>query len=351
LFNCGDTGADLSALMGAVLQGLPHAALIITPDSKVALANTHASTLFGPALLGRHYAIALRHPDLLDAVSQALNNDAAAQLRLTLRQGDAEGSYAITLSPLPIGTMILFEDITPQDQTEQMRRDFVANVSHELRTPLTALQGFIETLQGPAQNDTAARMRFLSIMATEAERMNRLVADLLQLSRVEAQERLRPNTEIDLAATIGRAVDGLRPLAEGAKVALVCAGIDTPKRLLADADQIMQVLVNLVENAIKYGSVAGGQVSVTLTETITLRGPAYCLWVQDQGQGIAPEHIPRLTERFYRVDSHRSRAQGGTGLGLAIVKHIVSRHRGKLTIESTPGQGSRFSVFLPLSTQ
>jgi two-component system, OmpR family, phosphate regulon sensor histidine kinase PhoR len=348
LFNWGDTGADTSAVIAALLQGLPHAALIITPDSKVALANAQASALFGPALLGRHYAIALRHPDLLNAVAMSLNSDAASHLRLTLRQGDVEGGYAITLSPLPIGTLLLLEDITPQDQTEQMRRDFVANVSHELRTPLTALQGFIETLQGPAQNDAAARARFFAIMATEAERMNRLVVDLLHLSRVEAQERLRPQHEIDLAATIGRAVDGLRPLAQQAQVALVCTGLDAPKYLRADADQIMQVLVNLVENAIKYGSAPGGQVAVVLTETVTLRGPAYCLWVQDQGAGIAAEHIPRLTERFYRIDSHRSRAQGGTGLGLAIVKHIVSRHRGKLSIESTPGQGSRFSVFLPI---
>jgi two-component system phosphate regulon sensor histidine kinase PhoR len=336
-------------LVNAILHGVTHAAIIVASDSKVAYVNDAATALFGGTLLGRHYALSLRQPDVLDSVANALNNGTPSVLRQTLRQGDQEGSYAITISPLPMGALCLFEDTTPQEQTDQMRRDFVANVSHELRTPLTALQGFIETLRGPARDDAAARMRFLTIMADEAERMNRLVSDLLQLSRVEAQERLRPTSGIDLSAAIGRAVDGLRPLAEQAQVALVTEGFETPKLLQADGDQIMQVVVNLVENAIKYGSVAGGTVQVTLTETVTLRGPAYCFWVQDHGAGIAPEHIPRLTERFYRVDSHRSRAKGGTGLGLAIVKHIVSRHRGKMTIDSSPGQGSRFSVFLPIS--
>ncbi len=340
-------------LLSAVLAGIPHAAILIGRDAKVALANDLAQQLFGAALQGRHYGLSLRQPEVLEAVAGCLATGAPAALRLTMRQGDQEGSFAITISPVPNGAMCVFEDVSPQEQTDQMRRDFVANVSHELRTPLTALQGFIETLQGPARNDPAARTRFLDIMATEAERMNRLVTDLLQLSRVEAQERLRPDTEIDLVATITMAVDGLRPLAQRAEVLLESKGLETPRMLFADADQITQVVGNLVENAIKYGSVQGGRVEVGLTETVTLRGPAYCIWVQDFGQGIAEEHIPRLTERFYRVDSHRSRAQGGTGLGLAIVKHIVSRHRGKLSIESAggqgSGQGSRFSVFLPLS--
>lgn len=335
-------------LLQAVLAGFPHAALVISRDSKVSCANDLAKALFGSALLGRHFGLSLRQPDLLAAVAQCLMAQTPAKLRLALRQGDQEGNFAITLSPLPEAVMCLFEDVTPQEQTDVMRRDFVANVSHELRTPLTAIQGFIETLQGPARDDPAAQTRFLKTMATEAERMNRLVSDLLQLSRVEAQERLRPETEIDVAAAIGRAVDGLRPLADRANIQLHTMGFDTPRLLRADADQIMQVVVNLVENAIKYGSAEGGKVDIALTETVTLRGPAYCFSVQDYGAGISDEHIPRLTERFYRVDSHRSRAQGGTGLGLAIVKHIVSRHRGKLSVDSALGKGSRFSVFLPL---
>jgi two-component system phosphate regulon sensor histidine kinase PhoR len=348
LFIPTENGEVADDVLIAILDGFPHAALIVTRDSKVAHANLRAKTMFGIAHLGRHFGLSLRQPELLQAVSRCLSAAEPSDLRLTLRNGDNEGSFAITLAPLPIGAMCVFEDVSPQQQTDQMRRDFVANVSHELRTPLTALQGFIETLRGPARDDSAARTRFLETMATEAERMNRLVSDLLQLSRVEAEERLRPDTRIDLAATIGRAVDGLRPLAEKAAVGLTVSGLDAPRHLHGDSDQIMQVVVNLLENAIKYGSNSGGQVDVGLSETITARGPAYCFWVQDHGTGIAAEHIPRLTERFYRVDSHRSRAQGGTGLGLAIVKHIVARHRGKLKIESAPGAGSRFSVFLPI---
>lgn len=354
MFTSAGDSEENNALLEALLAGYPQAALIVGFDAKVLQVNARAGAMFGAALRGRHFGLSLRQPDLLTAVARILEaraSEAAGKinLRLMLRNGDEEGMFAITISPLPIGALCVFSDVSAEAQTDQMRRDFVANVSHELRTPLTALQGFIETLQGPARNDTPARERFLAIMATEAERMNRLVSDLLHLSHVEAQERLRPASEIDLAAAIGRAVDGLRPLADRAQVRLNKVGFDHPRMLRADADQIMQVVVNLVENAIKYGSVAGGKVDVTLSETVTLRGPAYCFWVQDYGAGIAPEHIPRLTERFYRVDSHRSRAQGGTGLGLAIVKHIVSRHRGKLTIESNAGRGSRFSVFLPIT--
>lgn len=345
-----DTPRDAAqTLLDAVLEGYPQAALIVGFDAKVLHANARAGAMFGAALLGRHFGLSLRQPELLMAVARTLEAALPAMLRISLRNGDEEGMFAITISPLPTGALCVFDDVSSAAQTDQMRRDFVANVSHELRTPLTALQGFIETLQGPARNDAPARERFLAIMATEADRMNRLVSDLLHLSHVEAQERLRPAHEIDLAAAIGRAVDGLRPLAERAEVQLLTSGFDHPRTLRADADQIMQVVVNLVENAIKYGSKAGGRVEITLSETVTLRGPAYCFWVQDFGAGIADEHIPRLTERFYRVDSHRSRAQGGTGLGLAIVKHIVSRHRGKLTIESKKGSGSRFSVFLPIT--
>ncbi len=348
MFNSTEKNALLEEFLPALLAGFPHASILVARDSKVAMANPTAVAIFGPALQGRHYGLTLRQPEVLEAVANCLYTGTGATLRLTMRPSDQEASFAITISPVPNGAICVFEDVSPQEQTDQMRRDFVANVSHELRTPLTALQGFIETLQGPARDDPLARARFLEIMATEAERMNRLVTDLLQLSRVEAQERLRPDTEIDLAETLALAVDSLRPLAQRAEVTLDIKGLDAPRNLFADADQIMQVVGNLVENAIKYGSVKGGRVEVGLTETVTLRGPAYCFWVQDSGSGIAEEHIPRLTERFYRVDSHRSRAQGGTGLGLAIVKHIVSRHRGKLSIESSKGQGSRFSVFLPL---
>ncbi len=339
---------DQISNISAMLAALPQAALLVAPDSKVLFANAPALDLFGTALMGRHYGISLRQPELLTAIDAALLRGTAASLRLDLRNGDREGSYAIRIAPLPLGAFCVFEDVSPQAQADQMRRDFVANVSHELRTPLTALQGFIETLLGPAKDDAIARTRFLTTMAAEAERMNRLVADLLNLSRVEAQERLRPATEIDLSATVHMAVDSLRPMANLANVSLTVDGAEGDVFLRADGDQITQVVVNLVENAIKYGSASGGKVTVALGRKSTPRGVMVSLSVQDQGVGIADEHIPRLTERFYRVDSHRSRQQGGTGLGLAIVKHIVSRHRGRLTIESRLGEGSKFAILFPL---
>ena len=227
-----------------------------------------------------------------------------------------------------------------------MRRDFVANVSHELRTPLTALSGFIETLGGAARDDAAARDRFLAIMAREAGRMNRLVQDLLHLSRVEAAERVRPTTRIDLQKVLATTLGSLRPLADDAGVRLEVEGETGPLPLLADQDQMIQVLSNLIENAVKYGG-AGGVVTLRLTRDALPGGPAIRVDVIDRGEGIDPVHLPRLTERFYRVDGHRSREKGGTGLGLAIVKHIVNRHRGRLRIDSTVGKGSVFSVLLP----
>jgi two-component system phosphate regulon sensor histidine kinase PhoR len=218
-----------------------------------------------------------------------------------------------------------------------------------LRTPLTALTGFIETLQGAAKDDPAARQRFLTIMEKEAGRMNRLVRDLLSLGRVEADERLRPAERVDVSAIVRSVIQWLRPVAEAAGVSVTLTGETGPLPLLADADQMTQVFSNLIENAIKYG---GGGKTVTISvmrveREPSLRGPAVRFDVIDQGEGIDAVHIPRLTERFYRVDAHRSREQGGTGLGLAIVKHIVNRHRGRFRIESEPGVGSRFSVILP----
>ena len=235
-----------------------------------------------------------------------------------------------------------------------VRRDFVANVSHELRTPLTALMGFIETLQGPARNDAAARDRFLAIMQREGNRMNRLIGDLLSLSRVEQEERRRPSECVDLAALIRLACATLAPTARAAGAALVRIGPTEAAEVAGDPDQIQQVLHNLIENAVKYGvrpgAEEGREVRVTLSHVPhepVLRGPGWAVEVADDGEGIEETHLPRLTERFYRVDTHRSREKGGTGLGLAIVKHIVARHRGRLKIDSAKGQGSRFTVILP----
>jgi two-component system phosphate regulon sensor histidine kinase PhoR len=232
-----------------------------------------------------------------------------------------------------------------------MRRDFVANVSHELRTPLTSIMGFIETLRGPASDDAAARNRFLQIMTTEARRMHRLIEDLLSLSRVENQERIRPKDTVALGPLVLEACDAIRPVADAAGVVIKTSLPDDAVEIIGAVDQLWQVLRNLLENAIKYGA-SGGQVTVTLgapTYDRDVLQNAVRISVADTGDGIAVHHIARLTERFYRVDNHRSREIGGTGLGLAITKHIITRHRGRLIVKSTLGQGSDFTVVLPVS--
>lgn len=329
-----------------VLSGLPLAALIVGQDQRILAANPAAEALLGRDLAGRHLSFRLRQPEILQAVALALSQGQAASVRQVVPGPSHEIVHRVTISPIARGAMCLFQDISDQEQAEAMRRDFVANVSHELRTPLTSLLGFIETLRGPARDDPAARERFLAIMAKEAGRMNRLVDDLLHLSRVEAQERQRPETRHDLAALTRSALAGLRPQAEAAGVRIATRGLETPLSILADPDQITQVVTNLAENAIKYGA-AGKHIEVSLTRETGPRGPLVRLEVTDHGEGIEPQHLPRLAERFYRIDGHRSREKGGTGLGLAIVKHIAHRHRGRLAIDSTPGRGSTFSVILP----
>lgn len=342
-----------SDLTATLIEGVPMPLVLIGRDERITAANAPARAIFGPAIAGRHYLMAMRQPPLLDAIEGALRHGQRVEARLGLTGPSAETVYRVTVSTVTGesqgGVLCAFEDITEQEQIGQMRRDFVANVSHELRTPLTALMGFIETLRGAARDDPAARDRFLSIMEREAGRMNRLVRDLLHLSRVEAEERVRPTERVDAAAMAVSVVTTLRPMAERMGVDLRLTGADAPAIVMADPDQMTQVLHNLVENALKYGG-GGKRVEVRLgreTREPSLRAPALRIEVQDWGDGIDPIHLPRLTERFYRVDSHRSREKGGTGLGLAIVKHIVNRHRGRFRIDSTPGKGSTFTVLLP----
>ena len=231
-----------------------------------------------------------------------------------------------------------------------MRVDFIANASHELRTPLASLLGFIETLQGPARNDERARGRFLGIMREQAQRMARLVDDLLSLSRVEQHLHLRPQAPVDLTLVLRHIVDTLSPLAHdhGVSLAVAAAG---PVVVCGNRDELMRVVENLIENAVKYGAheAVDHRVLIQVDRAPAGRaGMEGVLRVTDHGPGIAAEHLPRLTERFYRVDASASRAKGGTGLGLALVKHIVARHRGRLSIASTPGVSTTFTVFLPL---
>jgi two-component system phosphate regulon sensor histidine kinase PhoR len=225
-----------------------------------------------------------------------------------------------------------------------MRSDFVANASHELRTPLAAVSGFIETLQGPAKDDAQARERFLGIMSEQARRMRRLIDDLLSLSRAEMKAHLRPEQSVDLREVLARVTTTLGPLAAASRVDLRQTVPDAPLTVRGEGDELAQVFSNLIENAIKYG---GEDKAVTLV-CGTVPGPdgraLPSVTVTDEGPGIPPEHLPRLTERFYRVDVASSRSKQGTGLGLAIVKHILTRHRARLTIASPPGAGATFIV-------
>jgi two-component system phosphate regulon sensor histidine kinase PhoR len=347
--------------LGSFLAGLPFAALVIGPDDRIAGVNTAAREMLGHAIAGRHFLTALRQPDMLVAIEATMRDRAPRKTTYQTSESGREGTYNVHVAPVETGgtgetgdthgVLVCFEDMTEREQAAQMRRDFVANVSHELRTPLTALLGFIETLQGPARHDEAAIDRFLGIMQVEASRMERLVRDLLSLSRVEGEERMRPRAAINLSDVVGSVVYMLRPLARERGAELIFDPVeDMP--VPGDGDQLQQVFTNLIENAIKYGG-AGNRVTITLDRHPRdpgLRLPAVVVRVGDTGPGIDPLHVPRLTERFYRVDTHRSRQMGGTGLGLAIVKHIVNRHRGRLRISSTPGEGSEFTVILPLWT-
>jgi two-component system phosphate regulon sensor histidine kinase PhoR len=243
--------------------------------------------------------------------------------------------------------LMTFHDLTPLRRVEEMRADFVANASHELRTPLAALSGFIETLQGPAREDVKARERFLPIMQDQARRMARLIDDLLSLSRIEQKQHVRPEAAIDLSQVARHVVDTLAPMAREMGVEIKLSA-DLPVIVTGDRDELVRVAENLIENAIKYGArpdaPGGDRVEVSVART----AKDGALAVRDFGHGIAPEHLPRLTERFYRVDPGQSRAKNGTGLGLALVKHILARHRGRLTIASRPEQGSTFTATVPL---
>lgn len=343
-------------LMADFLEAVPLPTLLVDQSERIIGANAEALTLLGQQIRGRHFATILRQPQVIEAIETCLRERDPRRTRHLGNDGAQDTTFDVTCRYVRgIGAvkggaaMLCFRDITDLEQAGQMRRDFVANVSHELRTPLTALMGFIETLRGAAREDPVARDRFLSIMEGEANRMNRLVGDLLSLNRVESEERVRPREEVDLKAQLESTLHSLQPVADGMETELVLAAPDESVPIIGDADQLRQVFTNLIENAIKYGR-REGRVVVRLTcsdRDPAVRGAAVRIQVTDNGPGIDPLHLPRLTERFYRADSHRSRELGGTGLGLAIVKHIVNRHRGRLRVESELGQGSTFTVILP----
>ena len=333
----------------SLIDALPVPVLLIGSDDRVQAANSLVDLILGADLIGKHYITALRQPAVLDAIAETRRLKDGRVVRFTGRNGPKDTIYRVSVAAAGGDILLTFEDQTAAEEASQMRRDFVANVSHELRTPLTALLGFIETLSGAAKDDPAARDRFLGIMAHEANRMTRLVDDLMSLSRVEEDERVRPREHVDLGALLSSVIKGLEPQASAAGVTVLLDLVAADEMVPGDAGQLVQVFTNLVENAIKYGA-SGKEVMVQLLPRAMnqrLRCDAVQISVADKGEGIPQHHIARLTERFYRVDNHRSREVGGTGLGLAIVKHIINRHRGRLMIESVEGQGTKVSVFLP----
>ncbi len=347
-----------ASLIESLIGGLPGPAIVLDRDGRVVTFNAAAAAIAPSLRSGEPALITLRMPELVDAIRRAATSWTPQRVEFFERV-PLDRWFEAFVTPVRLANvdnvlsdimLMTFNDLTPLRRVEEMRADFIANASHELRTPLAALLGFIETLQGPARSDPAAREKFLSIMQGQATRMARLIDDLLSLSRIELNAHLHPNTPLDLAPVVKQVADGLQTLARDRDVAIKVAASSDRLIVLGDRDELIRALENLVENALKYGA-AGKRVDITLTRSQARSGaPEALLAVRDYGPGIAPEHLPRLTERFYRVDVTESRAQGGTGLGLALVKHVLNRHGGRLSIESTPGQGATFIMHLPLPT-
>lgn len=344
-------------LITDVISALPDPTVLLDADGRVVTMNASAHAIAPALRRGEPASLALRIPEVIDAVRRAALGRKPERAEFAERV-PSERWFEVFVTPLRTDgaadtrtrLLLTFRDLTPIRRVEEMRVDFVANASHELRTPLAALSGFIETLKGPARNDTAARERFLDIMEAQAKRMARLIDDLLSLSRIELAAHVRPETPVDLLPIVRQVIDALQMLARDRGVTVT---VDAPKEPLivsGSRDELTRVFENLVENALKYGA-SGKRVEITLSRAFTVSGGEEAVAaVRDYGPGISAEHLPRLTERFYRVDVTESREQGGTGLGLALVKHIMNRHRGRLTIESRPGEGATFTVRLPIST-
>jgi len=332
-------------------EALPDPCFVLDRRGIVRYANERALVAF-PIRTGEALTFRLRAPDLVSAFDRVAKGGAAERVEFAERVPTERwfGAWFARLDG-PDGRSpfiaLILDDLSEQRRTDRIRVDFVANASHELRTPLASLVGFIETLQGPAREDPVARERFLKIMHDQTARMSRLVNDLLSLSRIEMKAHVRPAGEADLVAIIRHLEDALEPLARDLGVAIETALPEAPIVVIGDRDELIQVFENLIENACKYGQ-SGEKVVVTVTPGREGIGPAVS--VRDFGPGIAEEHLPRLTERFYRVDVEASRQHRGTGLGLAIVKHILARHQARLSIESRLGEGANFIVMFPQSS-
>ncbi|MGE5539344.1 MAG: ATP-binding protein [Gemmatimonas sp.] len=360
--------ARRAAVAEGILDALPDPVLLLDRDRRVVRANSAARELLGIGATAGDLAGCLRAPPVLEAARAVLADgkprDVAWRVDVPI-----ERHFGVLITPVAgvPGTgepgagernapraVVRLVDLTAVKRADEMRADFAANASHELKTPLAALIGFIETLRGPARDDPAAQQRFLGLMAAQAERMTRLVNDLLALSSIELVEHAPPTAPVALAPIARNVAQALEIPAKARNMKIVVTAADALPPVPGDAEQLAQLIQNLLDNAIKYGA-AGTEVAVRLAVTAAPAGmagaQAVAVGVTDRGEGIPPEHLPRLTERFYRVDSARSREAGGTGLGLAIVKHIVTRHRGMLKIDSTVGQGSTFTAYLPVAAK
>jgi two-component system phosphate regulon sensor histidine kinase PhoR len=342
------------ALMRALVAGLPDPSVLLDRAGRVLCFNAAAIELAPALRQGEPVLSALRSPEIVATLRQALFAN-EMQRTTYVDRAPIDRWIELVITPVAVPTrfggkdicmLMTFHDQTQERRVEEMRVDFVANASHELRTPLAALSGFIDTLLGPAKNDPVARERFLGIMRVQATRMARLIDDLLSLSRIELSAHVRPDKQVDLRSLLLQVVDGLESLARERGVAIAAELPETPVKVLGDREELLRLFENLIENGLKYGA-AGGKVEVTLSEVAGEGGREARVSVRDHGPGIAPEHLPRLTERFYRVNAGDSRAQGGTGLGLSLVKHIMNRHRGRLVIESVVGKGATFTAVFP----
>lgn len=343
-----------------LVDTLPDILVMVNDECKIVRTNRAARAIFGQNLAQKHLSEVINNGYMLSAVESVVRDLKGREVEFRIEDPVIRDFLAIIERfPVPsaggITTVITMNDITELKSVEQMRADFVANASHEIRTPLASIKGFIETLQGPAKDDEAARTEFLGIMLEQANRMQQLINDLLSLSKIEMNAHSVPTDPVDLAGVVRKEIDHFNRAAADKNMRLNVQIHDNLPLVKGEANELAQVVHNLVGNAIKYGyqdSEVKVNVNITtdLPQDINMRNltRVVVLSVRDQGEGIAKQHLPRLMERFYRVDSARTRQVGGTGLGLAIVKGIVHRHRGAITIESTQGEGSVFSVFLPM---
>lgn len=336
----------------AILDALPEPAIAIDQDRLVLHANRPAFDIFGSIRRGWPISLASRVPELDEAIERAMTTQKPQQVMLHERM-PVERRLDATVTPVQAtypglpALLVVLRDNSERDRLAQMRADFIAHASHELRTPLASLRGFIETLQGSAKEDPVARERFLAIMSGEAHRMTRILDDLLSLTRVEMRAHIPPTGRVEINEVVEEVVESLEPIASAVETTIRVEASTGEHFVRGDRDEIVQVLVNILQNALKYGRQRGAVV-VSVTERADGKHRHVEIAVTDNGPGIAEEHLPRLTERFYRVDDKSSREKGGTGLGLAIVKHILNRHQGYLRIASRLGHGSTFTFGLPV---